>query len=553
MIQNINICTFHRYKQVWILMLSLFLYSACAKDDHIEHISTQTETTERKNITLQFQLAFPHPATSRAAGHTQDTGTEAENWIDVDGKDYKLLVFDTDNGQLVTDDVSILTFKKESSADHTKYTVIGEIDLRQEANKQLKNFQVMVLANWHSFTGKDYSAFNFSEKSILNEDAQDIFKDVTNFNFTTPNSPSATSWQPSIEDKQFIPMFGLSEELSVDNAVENWLFSKEIPMLRSIAKVEIINNVSDGEISAVTLSRSNANGRFIPDIRLNGDWNNPATQVTQPSLPEKVNDVENLPFCYETKRLIDGEEKSVWVAYIPEMYLSSSVTGKERPMFNITFDETQTVAVKFDNYVDGKQNTAAQLPHVLRNHIYRYTISGSLVSIEMELEVDPWTLYDEDTFRFDMPQVAPDGYLKWKTTYLDDDGQEQSNGYIDMMPDEMKLIMKDGTSDYAEGTFTLSAPLGAKWFATLVSTSGELDAFSFEGKDNGVIDGEPATIRIKNTRESVSTVNNEARLVIMVEYPDKTQKEVIVVAPSSKGKNYVIVQRLTNIMSFSNN
>lgn len=532
--------------------LVLLMLTACAVDDVTDNTTPTSNGQNSDKLTLQLRLTLPSSTASatRALNHTQEIGTDAENWIDINDGDYKLIIFNED-GSLLTDDVPVLSFQQEPSySNNTKYTITGEIDLRTAADKKLENFYVMVLANWQGFDGTSYPSF--IGKNITKNDANDIYANGTEYNFDVPNhlTPAAT-WAPSIAKRKAIPMFGLSGLLSVDNAVENWLFAKDdIPMLRSIAKVELVDNMLSGAITNVTLSRSNANGRFIPDVETNSSWNDD-TQITTPSLPSSVIDMENLAFFSE-RRVIDNEEKTVWIAYIPEMYLSSQQTGKVRPHFNVVVNGRRTHEVKFDNYYDGKVNMADQLTSVLRNHIYRYTITGTTASLELNLSVQPWNMeWDEDEWHFDTPTVPEGKWLTWTTTTIDDDGATIENGYTDK-PSELRLLMKAGTSDYAEATFTLSAPLKAKWMAQLVSLQGETDAFYFDGPDNGIIDGNPITLHIKNTREIVAEKNNEARLVIMVEYPDKTQKEAIVVDPqyinATNGKNYTIVQQLTEIM-----
>ena len=516
---------------------------------------------------------------TRSDGDKIVAGSDAENFIDIAGGDYAVFIFDGDGRFVQRFEPGAVTLVQDGTGTQ-KYKLSGAFRPQSELNA----IQLMVLANCHNDFGASY---NIIEKRFDTKTLTDIYGNGTDFNFKMPTATAAdgttpadgttsTSWQPQ-EGASGIPMFGLSEKMTLDN---NPLlnFEKVIPMLRSIAKVEIVDNTKDG-ITSVSLSKINSNGRIIPDVTKNAEWAVEKSQVTTPSLPDKIEYLENIVFFNE-KRTVDNAEKSVWVAYIPEMNLSSAIRDdKARPTFTVQTTSGKTyTGVKFDNYRNGEQVTANNLNYVLRNHIYHYEVDMISAQLILNLTVLPWDFKpEEDVWHMDNPTVKePEKneetgeetrfYLKWKLTKMVDD-EEVENGCKDNQED-LQLVMMGGTDDYVEGTFTLSAPLNAKWYATLVPLHGPTDAFSFmPNYDSGTIDGSTeATIRIKNTYEKVSGQNNEARLVIMVEYPDKTRKEAIVVDPQytvyiqdSEGnvttetkedktrRNYTIVQEMTDI------
>lgn len=513
-----------------------------------------------EHLTIQLRISLPSAAVSRAESengkdHEKDPGIPVESAIDVKGYDYRVLVFDSNSGALITDDVLMVQFEQESQSGNTvTYRLLGEVDLRG-SDATLDKFKVMVLANWNAYdkTGT-YARFNFQKSLGL------IYADGDNFNFTSPSGSDA-AWAPSISESKLIPMFGISEEIDVSKAVEDHILVNDpIPMLRSIAKVEIVDNLSESTpITSIKLSKASANGRFIPNILNNTSWNDDAKQVTTPSLPTTTTEYSDVPFFKGSQTYtVDGKEKAVWVAYIPEMILASRLrTDRERPAFTITAGSGTQYTFRFDNYIEGKEadQQSKELQHVLRNHIYRYIVEAPSSFLTVTSEVLDWDVYTPMEFIYDAPVVS--SKLEWIDVR---DGEDEESTDTDptkavLMKSSNRLLMMTGTDNSVEGRFTLSAPMNATWRASLVHYQGATDAFQFldeEGNEHsdwtGIIDGNVCTIRIKNKYEQVSEVNNEARLEIMVEYPDQTTRQVQVVDDKNGIVNAIIVQQLTEIM-----
>ena len=532
-----------RFLRLLTISLILMLPTGCYHND-------KNDLTEEESLVVKINLTVPNAATGTRAA--TEPGNAAENYIDVDG-DYHVLIFD--KAGVMADVVKMEECEITSEAGSlTTYTLSGKMTIPDEATRaRLKTFQMMVLANWKSFDESSvYPTFpptypeggTVSRNDFYTKDAVPSGSIPNSLCFTMPQR-SETAWQPGIDgQKHLIPMFGISDPISLDYAIEMGKYGDSpitsISMLRSIAKVEIVDNTSSG-ITGITLSKSNQYGRFIPDLG----------QAANPSLPGNKGEIENLNFLKGLEQVqIDGVNKNVWFAYIPEMAVSSKSRKEngyeeKRPEFILQFADKDAVSVKFDNYTDeGKQNTANQLQSVLRNHIYRYTINESPMNLEVMLEVLYWNLHQENEIFFD--NVKVDQEIRWKLTKKDEEGNDVDNG---VRIDGNKVYMMTGTDDCLEATFKLTAPIGAKWSATLISLNQDHhDSFEFVGPSSDVIDGETAqTIRIKNLSEKVYDENNEARLVITVEYPDKTQKEIYITG-YTEFNNYIIIQERTEIM-----
>lgn len=554
----------------------LLMISSCV------HTITPEEPAEQ--LTLQMRLTLPSAISTRADGYSQSGGTASENYINFKDGDFKLLIFDKNDNiaQEIESDAIGCTITPNDRTDYAVYTMTANLDLSDESVKaDMEKFRVMVLANWLS-VGNTYftTSYPIFEGYRASGNDKNIFKDEDSFIFVFPGGDEEARWTPSYSGPgkvRAIPMFGLSEEIDLEYAL---LMGKEsdmpvtsIPMLRSLAKIEIVDKTTSG-ITDVRMDKIITPGRFIPDIEANPDWNDESKQVSVPSLPSRV-DVVGTPGGLGTAFHSQAKSKegyATWALYVPEVEFHDGnssarlVDGGNRTVIGVKVNGKYET-FPFDNIKPRTMQGLGTLRYVLRNHIYRFTVEEGGSRLDVTLEVLPWDKQEVPVWNFENPKL--DGPLRWKTVYtaeddVDDDMIGKENGYNDKSR-ELKLIMKPGITDYAEGTFKLTAPVGARWYAELISLNQDHhDSFQFVGADKnpfkdaagnplnyatGIIDGKnPQTIRIMNLSEKVFEENNEARLVITIEYPDKTRKEVYVVDPSTGGNNYTIVQEITEFV-----
>lgn len=334
--------------------------------------------------------------------HGLQEGTDAESYINIDAGDYKILIFD-ENGNLVVNDfvpsVSQLYFSP-TEPENLIYRFSGRVAIPQET----KQIQVMMLANWKSFNSQ--ANYSFNEKPAL----ETIYRNGTSWNFGAP-SGGWSGWRPSLADKRAIPMFGISKTVDLTEVTtltdDNRVDVEQFPLIRSIAKIEIIDNISPEyetviKMTGCTLSAYNTNGRYIPNVNENGDWNQPPKQVTAPSLPGAPGAATNLQFSKTT----DSEGRTVYVAYLPEM----GINDNNRP--NITVQMTawngtssfeRNSSFSFNNYKDNVEQTGGNaLAAVLRNHIYRYTVTFDTVTqLNLEYAICRWEEESVDIPEFD--------------------------------------------------------------------------------------------------------------------------------------------------------
>lgn len=530
------------------------------------------------NYSLRIKVLVPNGLGTRAGSHASAKGTEDENHIDLDGKDFHVIVFDNSGSQIF--EMSTMDYTEvDSDTDGKSYILEAPINPDIDL-KRLDSFQVMVLANWQSFdTASKYG--NFLGTSIEGSDGN-IYKNDTDYNFTMPAGQDGASWTCSKDEKRLIPMFGVSGTLSIEDAAkrsgtDGSTLTTEISMLRSIAKVEIVDALGDvGPITEITLTRQAKYGRFIPDIanvENNGAWN--TTQLNAPSLPKVYTRATAAPISDYMQNVAlvkadytikygegqDQKDCDVWVCYIPEMYLSSDDSGLTRPAFNLKANGSD-YSFTFDNYYEGSVNENNKLKYVVRNHIYRYNVTGVGISAEVNLDVLPWTMNLEyengNELYYDDPAIADGGWLKWDTAEHNPDAEEAeeggseaggegdegdevdpaapkipkmlSNGYIDFDYNydtgeyyepsigTLRLKMKSGAfsdNEYVEGTFTLAAPKNAKWYATLVQIDYKrTPSFSFVDVNDA---GEITNIEKKTDSEG----NESVELIVKSEISGK--------------------------------
>ena len=581
--------------RLYILLLMSFMLLTQTGCIYDSDSTIPCDSEEKGLLVINLDLTVPSSSVgTRSAYHMLDPGTDAESYINIADEDYRVLMFDKD-GNLIEGKLSEFKCKENGIRNGVvSYTLTAELRISSnEDREKLSKFKLMVLANWKSFensnTQPNYIYPTFKDCNIITGADKNIFKNETDFNFKLKQGGA---WEPALPQKttkaKAIPMFGITDELDLQRAMDMSKYgdgpSFNVPMLRAMAKVEIIDELKE-RISGVHMSNANQSGRFIPIIdentNTNVDWNKEEFQITTPSLPAAPGNIDKIEFVQGP---VTPEGNRTWVAYIPEM--DFTIEGQQRPQMTIYDASSELESKPFNNYEGGQVVTDQEkfLSYVLRNHIYSFRVTiTDKAKVSMELEVLPWDMeYDDTPSYFDSPKVADNGYLTWKTTYEGDVENEeqigQSNGFLD---DEENLIltMKPTIDEFVEATFTLKAPKNCRWYAQLATLDGKEDAFYFVDADGNAIvtaDGKPGnpegiigksgdnciidsngntqcTIRIKNRSEQVNDRNNEMKLVIFIEYPDKNLREVkVAVVKDNEGNiidwgNYTIVQKQTNI------
>ena len=370
-----------------ILPSLLLLMTSCV----FENFDTPECPEEDDSVYLLRIMVDNGNITTRAAIHDKtEDGTKDENFINISGKDFSVLIFDASDNYILTlsPDKFILNSSGNVIDDNfTKYEMVGVVDKETAKNKLSDGeFKVMVLANWKSYQ----STASYPDMNQNSKIADIITDEKYKFSFIE-------GWGPSINGKKCIPMFGMATTKDgfpqPDKKTGESHLLVEVPMLRALAKIEIEDNVSLNnnkiQLENAWLSHRNAEGLFIPNIVENPDWGTEKKQVSKATLLKDG----TTPVKNEVKFLKVNND--LW-AYIPEMNLPGELFMEERPFVRLNVKETNSnknyeYSLHFCGYENGAPDTKTKFDQILRNHIYRFTIDN-ITETELNLKVGicPW-------------------------------------------------------------------------------------------------------------------------------------------------------------------
>lgn len=531
------------------------LLAGCARDDADSADAAPADAGTP--YVLRLNVAAATNSSTRSAGHPLEPATAAEEYIDIFNGDYAVVIYDKGGNCIAQIDGTDATPRQQDSF----YWVECRLDddlIRNIQQSGSDDIQVLVVANWKAYDkGTSFAYPTFSNNSLAT-----LWTDGSNYNFSHQayGSSGNTCWTPDIAGRRLIPMFGIGTGRLSDarKELDGCLhLTCDIPMLRALAKVEVIDNIpqSNISVSSVSLSTHNTNGRYIPNIAENPNWNKNNIQVVKPSLPDNVGiSTQNLTFVKITENNTDK-----WVAYIPEMNLTSGAVKDNMPTLNINVATTKdnstsssTYAMPLGEYLNGVFNNTYF--DILRNHIYRYTIASVNATANITLEVLPWDKEDDE--RWDYTQVPGTvEAIQWSN--FANEVQETA---------EVTLNISTAASDILTGTFTIPSPLSGTWHAQLMPIGDANPAAvvfcNADGTDIDTADGQtshhiwndistepdkskptPATLYIK-VASTDGDAESRFRLLIMVE--NIGQWMDVNMTPDRSSANYWTIIRPTN-------
>ena len=543
--------------------------------------------TDGFRMTVTIFTSFP--LTTRADDHTDDDsvyGTDAENYIDFAGNDFRIALFDNSGKYLLTLDATndwtpfpprpdpsgdgYSSYQMECEVKFSDFVTQADID-----NIKTNGFQTMVLANWQSIDGPNAYGDLFTPAGNR-QTLTDIWKDGDHYNYnytaTASNNDNwSSSWTPdhTKPTKRLIPMFGIAKASGFKAQSGGELRSAaKIPMQRAMAKIEVLdqlaeNNQPNLEVSDVRMTRYNLNGRFIPDVAANPGWNQ-EWQVGSSSCPADVRQ--------STKALSfirDASDKK-WIAYVPEMQLGKltvnddgEVTSTERPYLEIGINTKEGGNSGDNSYTSGiypvhfaryENNVTPTIPddswnHILRNHIYRFAVKKVGFTVKLHLHVIPWVADEDEVWDY-TDNVTVQKMLEWT-----EDSYEQRNDDTG----EMVLWIERGKR--LEGIFNITTPINGRWYARLIPIGdAKTDAVSFVDSDGNVPDGSSACLeisgRIDTDTESPTpfyiqptNFDNDAESKFLLEFFVENMGSWMEVPMTGASYKYYTIVRKSNIIN----
>ncbi|HRF69432.1 MAG TPA: hypothetical protein PK430_09440 [Muribaculum sp.] len=411
---------------------------------------------EGKKLTMQFTVVTRKlPAAhrdSRAVAAPDETqlGYADENYLDL--ASMRFILLDGEGNVMTTFMPDVVP---EDGGNYVKYTVKASIAQSYfiESDGPYADFHIMVTGNEAAHSP---SRFGFAPGMNLQQlcDAKTV--GTFGFPLAKDDGNSGYLWEPSIENKQYIPMsgiqyFSISKDELVNSTEDRPVNlsvaadgSQDINMLRAIAKIEVIDRIGATGDGDATIQPDPADRASIDKVELNGCWSRasilPAldnwsvdgtveTQyVSTPSIPSDARYNEPLSFAVlhqggngqatqNSAAVVgfyyDGQATAaradgcrVYSAYVAE-YAPYALDGREKAWVQVTVkmagghdgDENNPVyEMKLAEYNNGI--ATGRYVDILRNSIYRYEINS--VSTETELYVR-YTVCPMSEYSIDIP------------------------------------------------------------------------------------------------------------------------------------------------------
>ena len=272
-----------RFISYLTIVLAALVLGACNSIMDDEVCADQPSTTATP-VQIGFTLTTGE-VSSRAEG--TDEGTGYENYIDVEGKDFRILLFDANNTYLTTFEPTSIRPADNSQYPQTYY-VEGELD------QTYSNFKLVVLANW----GDAYPT-NLEVGTTKIEDVC-----TSTFSHTAPFTPSET---------QKIPMYGVK---TCNTTLRPDLLTDlgQVDLLRAMAKIEVTCSADGFKLSEVKLHRYNTKGYCAPtgvydDTKTDWGYDNNTACTHQIHIPTDTEKESDLPFT---------KTENGFIAYVPE-------------------------------------------------------------------------------------------------------------------------------------------------------------------------------------------------------------------------------------------
>ena len=337
--------------------------------------------SKERSVKLQLQLSLPMDASARTTRMPScfEAGSKYENYINFDDvHSYRIYFFDTNNNYIARF-IPSKTVMAEAT-EYTLYSVEGEVpeDVLQRASNNTINtmdFKIVVLANWE----------NYEEP-----EAESTLETICNAYWAQFEIKSF-----KLGEENLIPFYGVNEYEDVPVQYGGTITLKEsIPLLRAMAKVEVVLNTEEMSFSHVTLHGYNSKGYCAP---MNGAYP-PNGHIGLHLVGNKNEDnaIENTISFLQTQ---SDNEKETWIAYVPEY--DNTPNGDNAAYIELRFDiQTETDKKDFViHFADDQTDIENTSFDITRNHLYRFNVTidpkGNLA-----VEVNDWEEKYENDFNF---------------------------------------------------------------------------------------------------------------------------------------------------------
>ena len=373
------------------------LTTSCSQEDGLE--------LSDEKVQVMFTIALDDSsARSRATwGDNYDNndtndydsaiGDDFDNYIDPD-KFFVKLTLGTN-----TYDVKNIAYWQQPDPNKNIYEFVGEVEVNISQTTLYTNAKVMVYANMIPAT-----------------EEKDKGKETFATNYDTYPGTGV----------KYIPMWGVQtiSNLSLTPGARNML--PDIYLLRAMAKVEVIMANNEYEISNIKLNGCNNTGICLPT-----GWED-ATTTSGLDLegvfrPRPSFIAETLKDCF-TESTVNGFQ--CFTIYVPEYrnIAPDSQTSVTPSTITVTIGD-KDYDIEFKKYADGAATDVAY--NIVRNHIYRYTITAVNTSKPIEEFIITYMVTDWNEITdldLDFGYGSGDAFDEGLPTPYDPEQSDEENG-----------------------------------------------------------------------------------------------------------------------------
>lgn len=474
-----------------IMILTLLLF-ACSSDDEqtrsnngVDYYTVHIVLSTGGN---DFTRATPNHENNIVKADEQ--GTPAENYINPN--DVTLLVYDTDGNFVERAILHKVTPNGEGTGIYDVEGVLWKIPL-QYKDKTEQNFQLIALCNINGMLKSNFSTMAESDYDTLDE----LVANLT-FDYDTGFTQALLTQANETDDSKRtarIPMFGGKVANLIPPSGSNTVTPTiEIDVLRALAKIEVSYDMpednplyGDFYLDKVTLTNYMTKGHLAASAPLYDDGSTKRnskdyskTDITTPSVAGE--NATDLVF-QSVKKALDangnyqlassGERTDRHIMFVPEF---DNMSNNENPQAYMKlrmrtdnyggsgdgggvdgWPEDQTIIYFADytgkNYKDITKNEW----DIIRNDIYRYSITGISESGTMNIVANvPWVV-EESTLGWDL-----DPYATFETSDAEGTHCFMLNPCYETNENGGHYVLRNRTS-FATFKFTLTEPEGAVW------------------------------------------------------------------------------------------
>lgn len=457
----------YKYILTGLAITGLLLFVSCKSE--IDEIRA-----DEKVVYMTFQMGFAenNKAATRAQGPNPSINTDDPDWEDYVNKLAVLAFESAGAGAKVAEEYTALSFftMKMKPGNYDFYFIANYPDTDEASikgmNKAAIETYLQKTAEFQSFQGAKTSGVLFPMARVYRN--QTVTEGGTYAN-PLPFKPNVGA----LADKQLKPISLFGQDW------QGTTIQEKINLVRANAKIEL-NISGEGKTDIANIEYVNAAQNYtfaqLPETSLTGQTV-AATQSFAYTLPAGT---ENLVTkLYVPERLFAATETKGWdaAADAPQGGVNYiQITMKSGRTYRIPVISNGPLSGSAESYLAfARDNTKADY-NIIRNKQYVYNIIlPAEGKIDVSLLVMPWTLV-ESQYDYVRPtytiEVIRDG-----VTMKDIQSEVE-------LPDAL-----DGTVKPVTIKFSISAPLGALWTASI--TNGL--EFDLTGTDHGIVDGTNTT------------------------------------------------------------